>query len=88
MASIHTTSRATKLTFPDGSEVLVVTIEIDCPACGQTTLHFYGHHILTLQKILADHAAQYPDLVGQSTELAVLDRYRIQGAIPEDPSRN
>jgi len=87
MSQSRTTGTTTKITFPDGQEILSVRIEIDCPACGRLSLHLLGHHVLALQKLLADIALQHPTLIGQDDAITVLDRLQWQGW-SQDPTNN
>ena len=81
--------RAILIEHPDTPEqILVVEIDIDCPACGTYTLKMAGHHLQGLRKMIDEMIALHPDLSGDEAGIEVLNRFNLKGRPPSDPSVN
>jgi hypothetical protein len=49
--------------LPNG-RFLVGMIQIDCEGCGQATLAIPGHHMRSINRLLAQWIEQFPELTG------------------------
>ncbi len=87
MTSSKTLGRAILCEFPTGEKFLVGEIEIDCPGCGQMTIRIAGHHLRSLNRILAEWIEQHPDLTGP-TDVTVSRQSFDMRAPGADPANN
>ena len=89
MAKSTLIGRAVKITFAeDGAEVLVGEFAINCPACGQVTLRFAGHHMRSMRDALIEWIDRYPELTGTDEDVQVIGRMQTGGMAPHDPEMN
>lgn len=70
------------------AELLVLTIAIDCPLCGQHAVKFAGHHLRTLRDLLIEMVDLHPGLCGPDADTTAIERLELKGEIPPDPSTN
>lgn len=79
---------ATKVSLPTGEELLLVEIAVDCPACGQYTVRFAGHHLRMIRDALIEVIDLHPGLTGHDSDVKILDHHRFGTPGPDDSSRN
>lgn len=86
--AVRTRCTGTKITLADGQEFLIVEIAIDCPACGQITIRLAGHHLRAIRDALIELIDLHPGVTGKDGDVHVIERIRVAGEIPDDPTRN
>lgn len=78
----------TKVTLESGEEFLVTEIVIDCDVCGPQRFVLAGHHLRAIRDGLIELIDLYPTLTGKDSDHSVLNRLRVTGAYPPDPTKN
>jgi hypothetical protein len=80
---------ATKVTFADGQEFLMIEIAVDCPSCGRYLIPIAGHHLRAVRDVLIEMIDLHPDpkLTGTDAGLKILERLRFDSE-PGDPRDN
>lgn len=63
-----------------GERLLTVTIEIDCPLCGQSGITLMGHHLRSIRDALIATIDRHPTLTGQDGAAQVVDRLKFTSA--------
>jgi hypothetical protein len=63
----------------DGQKYLQVSIDIDCPICGQYTAVFMGHHLRAIRQILSDAIDEHPDQTLRETDVRTLETLKFSG---------
>lgn len=81
-------SQAVRATLPDGSEYLVVVVDIVCPGCGPIHYVIPGHHLRTVRDLVIAAIDGHPDLTGKDGDLKVIERLTVEGRPPIDPTEN
>jgi hypothetical protein len=71
-----------------GEQALLAEITIDCPHCGNHSLRIAGHHLRTLQRLLAEWIEDFPDLTGNESGIEVINRMKYGGTPPTEPRMN
>lgn len=84
----RTRGTATKVTLVDGSELLLVRIDLDCPACGTAAWDVTGHHLRAIRDLLIEFIDLYPDLTGRDGDLETVRKLHWEGKTAGDPEEN
>lgn len=67
---------------------LVFELLIDCPDCGQHKVQIAGHHLRTINVLVAQAIEEHPDLCGDEAGRTVKERLQWSGTLPRDPRVN
>lgn len=87
MPDMKITGKSILCEFPNGDQMLVGTVEIDCPVCGPLKMTIHGHHMRSLLLLLAEWVEAHPTLTGP-TEVKEVARERWEGTTGGDPTVN
>ena len=67
---------------------LVFELIIECPDCGQHTVRIAGHHLRTINVLVAEAVEQWPELCGNESGRRLNEKIKFSGRTPSDPSVN